>query len=160
MLDLLNQYSIQNIIIFIIFLALAVRGSVSFFDWARDRVKKAIFHSDIPNQLKDNIQDHSKSIEELQESIAEIRDLVSLLIQSDKDAIKAYITKQHHCFVYQRGWIDDYSLNCIEQRYNHYKDEGGNSFIGTLMQELRKLPKQPFEDNEFKKEDLNESKNN
>ena len=37
-------------------------------------------------------------------------------------------------------WIDDYSLDCIERRYKHYIDEGGNSFIGQLMIEIRKLP--------------------
>ena len=40
-------------------------------------------------------------------------------------------------------WIDDYSLDCIERRYKHYIDEGGNSFIGQLMIEIRKLPHQP-----------------
>lgn len=145
MLELLKLYSLQDIMIFIILLALAIKGCVSFMDWVKERVGKAVDQSNIPNQLKNNIQNHSKQISELKDEVSEIRDLVYLLIQSDKDAIKAYITKQHHYFVYQKGWIDDYSLNCIEERYGHYQDQGGNSFIGMLMQELRQLPKQSLE---------------
>ena len=40
------------------------------------------------------------------------------------------------------GWIDDFSLDCLERRYQHYADEGGNSFIEGFMEELRALPKQ------------------
>jgi hypothetical protein len=63
-------------------------------------------------------------------------------VDSDKDDIKAFITDKHHYFCYERKWIDDYSMDCIERRYSHYKDEGGNSFIATLMDELKALPKQ------------------
>ena len=160
MLDLLKSYSLQDIIIFIVLLALAIKGCISFFDWMKERVNKAVMHSDMPNQLKSNIQNHSKQIAQIKTDITEIKDLINLLIESDKDAIKAFITRQHHYFVYQKGWVDDYSLNCVEQRYNHYKDQGGNSFITTLMTDLRQLPKQPPEV-ESKKEDLiNESKDN
>jgi hypothetical protein len=44
------------------------------------------------------------------------------------------------------GWIDDYSMECCERRYQHYKDEGGNSFIKGFMEDLRALPKKPPED--------------
>lgn len=66
---------------------------------------------------------------------------VDMLIASDKDDIKAYITKEHHYFCYEKGYIDDYSLDCLERRYGHYKDEGGNSFAEDLMKDVRTLPK-------------------
>lgn len=56
-----------------------------------------------------------------------------MLIDSDRDDIKSYITREHHYFCYQKGWIDDFSLDCCERRYKHYSDEGGNSFIGQFM---------------------------
>jgi hypothetical protein len=65
-----------------------------------------------------------------------------MLIDSDKDDIKAFITREHHYFCYQKGWVDDYSLDCVERRYAHYEQEGGNSFVEDLMKDLRKLPKQ------------------
>ena len=66
-----------------------------------------------------------------------------MLIESDKDDIKAWLTQQHHYFCFQKGYIDDYSLDCMEKRYKHYADEGGNSFVATLMSEVRALPKMP-----------------
>ena len=67
---------------------------------------------------------------------------VDMLTASDKDAIKAFITREHHYFCYQKGWIDDYSLDCLERRYQHYVEEEGNSFVGQLMEEIRALPRQ------------------
>ena len=64
-----------------------------------------------------------------------------MLIESDRDDIKSFITREHHRFCYQVGWIDDFSLDCIEKRYKHYKNEGGNTFIDGFMEELRALPK-------------------
>ena len=75
------------------------------------------------------------------EKIEKIIDAIELLTQSDKDDIKAWITEKHHYFCYEKGQIDDYSLDCIEKRYSHYKDEGGNSFIDDLMNDLRSLKK-------------------
>lgn len=68
--------------------------------------------------------------------------ILQLLIESDKDAIKSFIVKEHHYHLRQ-GWIDDFSLDTIEKRYGHYKEEGGNSYIGDLIQDLRALPNFP-----------------
>ena len=84
----------------------------------------------------------------MNKAIDTLTEKVNILIDSDKDAIKAYITQQHHYFTYQKGWIDDYSLDCIERRYDHYQDEGGNSFISSLMEEIRNLPKKDIEKEE------------
>ena len=75
------------------------------------------------------------------DAIERIEKSIDLLLASDKDDIKAWITQQHHYFCYQLGYIDDYNLDCIEKRYGHYKDEGGNSFVHGLMEEIRALPK-------------------
>ena len=144
MIDLLTKYSLQDIIIYIVLLALAIKGCISFIDWTKQHINKTIQTKvQQPKKIKNDLEDHSKQINDLKDSISQIKELVNLLIKSDRDDIKAFITRQHHYFVYQKGWIDDYSLDCIEKRYDHYKDEGGNSFIKSLMIELRALPKQP-----------------
>lgn len=74
--------------------------------------------------------------------LKELSTKIDMLIDSDKDAIKSYITKEHHYYCYQLGWIDDFSLDCLERRYQHYTDYKGNSFISGLMEELRNLPNQ------------------
>lgn len=82
-----------------------------------------------------NIQ--AQTIDEIQH----LKENITNLTASDKDDIKAWITEKHHHFCYEIKYIDDYSLDCIEKRYAHYVDEGGNSFIRTLMEEIRNLPK-------------------
>ena len=54
--------------------------------------------------------------------LKELSTKIDMLIDSDKDAIKSYITKEHHYYCYQVGWIDDFSLDCLEKRYQHYED--------------------------------------
>ena len=81
--------------------------------------------------------------EKIFEEIKLFKQQLEMIIESDKDDIKSWITEKHHFYCYERKWIDDYSMDCIEKRYRHYKDEGGNSFIEELMNELRSLPKTP-----------------
>ena len=139
----LQNYSIEEILTFIVAIAVAVKGCISFLDWAIARLKQAFEVSDQPKKLKQKIQDHTQQIQELKEIIEKLSDKIDVLIKSDRDDIKAFITREHHSFCYEKGWIDDYSLDCIEKRYDHYKEEGGNSFIATLMDEVRALPKKP-----------------
>lgn len=143
MLELLRQFSLETIFTFIILLSLAVKGGVSFFDWSFDRIKTFIYKNEEPKRLKNKIENHQERINDLRDSIKELSKKIDILLDSDRDDIKAYITSQHHYFCYQKGWIDDYTLDCIEKRYAHYKEENGNSFIGGLMGQLRALPKRP-----------------
>ena len=85
-----------------------------------------------------SLEENDKKTEQYLEHLGK---KIDMLIDSDKDAIKAYITQKHHFFCYEQGWIDDFSLDCIERRYQHYKEEGGNTFIDGFMGELRQLPK-------------------
>lgn len=153
MLDLLKNYSIEEIITFIIILCLSIKGSVSFFDWAKDRLKKSFNEEEEQSKEIESIQDELdedkenfntlfQEYKELEGSLKEVVNKVNLLIDSDKDSIKSYITEKHHEFCDQ-GWIDDYTMDCIEKRYEHYIEEHGNSFIERLMKELRELPNQP-----------------
>lgn len=47
---------------------------------------------------------------------------IDMLIDSDKDDIKSFITEKHHYYCYKVGYIDDFSLDCIEKRFKHYSD--------------------------------------
>lgn len=97
------------------------------------------------NQERDlrdkQIREIHKTQEEDREKINHLYQSVGILIDSDKDDIKAWITEKHHYFVNVLGEIDNYSLDCIEKRFQHYKDENGNSFIEDLVEDLRALPK-------------------
>lgn len=154
MLDLLQHYSISEIFLFIILLALAFKGVVTFFEWLQEHIKKA-FNIKIgkiseKERVDKKIEDGEIFMNELREhqkindeTLKSLSKKIDVLVQSDKDDIKAYITKEHHKFCYDKGWIDDFSLDCLEKRFKHYADEGGNSFICGFMEELRALPKRP-----------------
>ena len=150
--DLLNTYSVDQILLFIVLLAAAIKGIVSWIDWARGRGEKIFEKKSKKTALQDSVNNLIQAQEnmkndisncqiQLKHTIDDIKKAINLLTESDKDDIKAWITEKHHYFCYQIGWIDDYSLDCIEKRYGHYKDEGGNTFIDELMEEIRALPK-------------------
>ena len=153
MIELLQKYSPSDILMFTILLALAVKSLISFFDWAYERFQR-IFNKEYSKlnkqqELEKRLQRGDEIIKTLQANqqmtdkvLQNLSAKIDMLVDSDKDAIKSYITKQHHYFCYQTKWIDDFSLDCLEKRYGHYADQGGNSFIEGFMEELRALPKQ------------------
>lgn len=153
MINLLQRYSISEILIFIVLLALAIKGVITFIDWVHEKIKKAFNKQqnkiDEKKKILDKLDQDGQLIASLQQQQAETDKILNVLskkidtlIKSDKDDIRAFITKEHHYFCYQKGWVDDFSLQCIENRYNNYVEEGGNSFIKGFMDQLRALPKQ------------------
>lgn len=141
MLELLSAFSLTEVVTFLVLLAGAIKGFVSFWDWAVARLRQAFKKE---SQREDNTAEIKKlkdKVHEIDDVLKKLSENVELLMQSDRDDIKAWITEKHHYYCYTQGWIDDYSIDCIEKRYEHYKTEGGNSFVLDLMQDLRKLPK-------------------
>lgn len=148
---LLQEFSLTQILTFIVLAAAAIKGIITFFDWTKDKMKEKVHQDERPENLAQQINNieliHHKDIEtlkqrdiELQTQLTKLTEKIDLLIKSDKDNIKAWITEQYYKFTDQ-GNIDNYSLDCIEHRYEHYAQEGGNSFVETLMKEIRALPK-------------------
>ena len=154
MIELLATYSLAEILTFIITFALAIKGFVTFWDWAVERVRKIFKKESQKDREKQLLEERllrgdikmkelTQQQEKTKQQLDDINNKIDLLISSDRDDIKSYITKEHHFFVYNKRWIDDYSLDCIERRYNHYKEEGGNSFVKDLIDEIKELPKTP-----------------
>lgn len=172
--DLLTTYSVAEIFLFVIALAAAIKGVVTFWDWGYERLKKKfrkdiededfeskvmskfegiatqidsirISHQDDKNEIVSQIKNvtiqHTLDKQELIGEIQKTKETMEVLLASDKDDIKSWITEKHHYFCYEKKVIDDYSLDCIEKRYQHYVDEGGNSYVATLMKDIRALPK-------------------
>ena len=61
--DLLANYSVNEIIIFIVTLALAIKGCVSFFDWAMDRLRKVFNKEQKDKDLNSRISADEKKIQ-------------------------------------------------------------------------------------------------
>ena len=141
LIQLLKQFDITTFLTFIIVLALAAKGVIIFFDWVKERLMK-MFNKQTKKQRQiEQLQQQENTIKELKNNMESIQSKMNLLIESDKDDIKAWITEKHHFYCYQQKYIDDYTLDCLEKRFSHYEVEGGNSFVHNLMEELRALPK-------------------
>jgi Na+/phosphate symporter len=149
---LLAQYSLTEILIFLFIFGAALKTVISMIDYFWERLVKIFKKQQAQKQHEEDFNDHvqksEKQIKELydmhaktEENLDKILNSIQLLINSDKDDIKAWITEKHHYYCYERKYIDDYSLDCIEKRYTHYRNEGGNSFIEDLMKDIRRLPK-------------------
>lgn len=150
--EILTQYSITEILVFLFVLIASIKTTLNSMEYLWERISK-IFkkqQKDIEQQedFTKHVQESEKQIKELydlhtktEENLNRIIDSMQLLINSDKDDIKAWITEKHHYYCYEKKHIDDYSLDCIEKRYTHYRNEGGNSFVEDLMKDIRRLPK-------------------
>lgn len=148
MIELFQKFTFPDIVTFIVLFALAIKGIISFFEWSQQKIGKVLHIKNDKEQMKQKLLKNTELIEKItnkqnntDEYLQKMSQKIDLLIQSDKDAIKSYITGEHHKFCYDLKEIDDFSLDCLQKRYRHYADEGGNSFIEGFMQDLRKLPR-------------------
>lgn len=164
MIELLSTVSVSQILIYGALFAIAAKEFLTVKDFFNKRNKDKNTEENNEKRQVEQILGAIKKLEDMlcqqeEEDIKlhqDIKDLyeywkarekdyhkvLTLLIESDKDAIKSFIVKEHHHYIRQ-GWIDDFSLDTIEKRYSHYKEEGGNSYIGDLIQDLRALPNFP-----------------
>lgn len=157
MLDLLEKLegqSFVSILVWVVLIAFAIKGLIGYIDWAQSEVDTAVSKRKKAEKKEESIQEqldkNKRENQELKENQQKMMELINgltekieLLIVSDKDDIKSFLTREHHYFCYQQGWIDDYSLECCERRFEHYQAEHGNSYIENFMNEMRALPKQP-----------------
>ena len=95
------------------------------------------------NKLHGRFDLIEKRLDDLELRMAASEGKLQDLTDSDMHDIKAWIVGQYQHFYVRQGWIDAYSADTIEKRYEDYKKEGGNSYIATLMEHMRTLPMDP-----------------
>lgn len=156
--QLLTTFSPMTIILCIIMIFLAFKAIMDYKTWMQSFANEAYKKrqdkekelSDI-QELKDSVNSIAEDISGIKVSLVKLSSQVDTLTESDKDDIKAFITREYHYFVEQVGWIDDYSMDCLEKRYAHYVAYRGNTFVGELMKALRALPRK-YEDRIIRKD--------
>lgn len=165
MLDLLEKLegqSFVSILIWVVLIAFAIKGFIGYMDWMQNEMDVVISKRKKAEKKEESIQEQinknrrenqelKENQQKMMELINELTKKIEMLIDSDKDDIKSFLTREHHYFCYQQGWIDDYSLECCERRFEHYRAEDGNSYIESFMKEMRALPKQPIQPNKQQK---------
>lgn len=170
--ELLTDFTLAQIITITIGLLLAAKGAIGFFVYFKELYDKK-FNKDYAAKQKENLlEDHYKNCKEqskmtvqlcnqveekldhlkediddkfeaLDQRIDNLDEQINTLTISDMHDIKQAITEAYHHHVEQEKWIDDFTLNCLEHRYDDYKKENGNSFVGGMMEQIRKLPRKP-----------------
>ena len=147
MLDLLSKYSIGEILIFIIIFSLGIKQAIELKDWFKSKLKKntdeVISEQERNKVIDKKLEQYDKALNNINDYIEKFNNQLNILINSDKDDIKSSIVEKHHYFCYTQKWIDDYSMDCLERRYAHYVEENGNSYVESLMEQLRALPRAP-----------------
>ena len=133
--ELFATYSVGQIIVFIIILLLAIKEFFSLIDFFNNRAK-SLFDREKKKQEND------VSLQELVKKMDEISARLNLLTESDKDDIRGWIVEKYHYCQSLDMPIDSFTMDTIEKRYQHYKDEGGNSYITHIMEELRSMAKE------------------
>ena len=147
---LITQYTLPTIFVGgIVFIAI-FKEIVKFINWFKKMIIEPIQHRAEEKQQYEERLARTEALTtallnknaEQDKDLKAIHDAIKLLIDSDKDSIKAWITECHHRLM-EQGWVDDYTLSCIEARYDHYTKENGNSFVQDLMTDIRSLPHFP-----------------
>lgn len=152
--ELLTRYGATDVLIFCTVLAAAVKGLITFWDWLWGRIRQVTDRDYKARNERKALEEKVGSLEafyaerekvdsrfaEVDATFEKINKQIDTLIRSDREQIKAYITGKYHEFM-EKGYVDDYSMQCLEEQYAIYVEEDGNSFIGTMMRELRGLPR-------------------
>ena len=103
-------------------------------------IKEASDESD--TTLVEKMNQYETRQEEINAKIDAVHESMNLLIESDKESIRSFITLQYYeC--QEKGYIEVYVLQALEDRYEKYLIENGDSFIANLVKEMRKLPHVP-----------------
>ena len=75
-------------------------------------------------------------------SIKSVKDVwaaFSTLQEAQRAALRDRIVQAHDYFS-EKGCIGKYSLSSLEDMFRCYTELGGNEFVHSLMEEIRKLP--------------------
>lgn len=164
MIELLSTLTLTQVVIYAVLILIGVKELFSLYDFFKKRLDKKYDNENNDKKqtekileeiksLKQEIQTQKEEFNVLKENLFAFKEqyenkenkqqeTLKLLMKSDRDAIKSFIVKEYHHFIEQQ-WIDDFSLDTIEKRFTHYKEEGGNSYICNLMKDLRELPNVP-----------------
>ena len=89
--------------------------------------------------LEAQLNSYSISLSDLNLKVTAMDEKTNLLIESDKEGIKSYITDKYYAAI-DKCYIPIHDLDTIELRYQKYLDENGNTYIAAIMDKLRKLP--------------------
>ena len=167
MLELLAAFSVEQILVFSIMLILAIKGGVDLFDWAHEKYIKKFNKDHLALNQQESLRQQQEEYrkqqtealekyvslenkiysltEDINEKVNNIESQLAQLTKSDMHDIKSWVVEKHH-YLTAQGWVDDFTMDTIEKRFEDYKKENGNSYVAGLVSEIRELPHYPPKD--------------
>jgi hypothetical protein len=92
--------------------------------------------------LENQLKSYENTIDNLNIKLSNMDEKTNLLIESDKEGIKSFIIDKYYQALEDK-YIKLHVLQGLELRYEKYLQENGNTYIGRLMNEIRKMPNEP-----------------
>nr|DAW33824.1 MAG TPA: hypothetical protein [Caudoviricetes sp.] len=94
---------------------------------------------DQDSMIETKMTELNTTMSDFRKDINANKDQLDVLIASDKESIKSFIVS---CYYQAKsdGYVNSHLMQIIEERYETYKKENGNSYVGGLMNELRAFP--------------------
>ena len=94
------------------------------------------------DEIKNTLMIIDPKVKILEDKISKLESQINVLITSDVEYIRAYITDSYKKFVKELHHIDLMSLQNVESIYNRFLQETGSEdeFLSKLMRALRNLP--------------------
>lgn len=136
MVQFFQQYTIEATIIFLFMFGTALKQGYELVQYFRN---KTVDHVDKIREQEEALEQVIKNMQQQQKQLQSITDKIDELLVSDKDSIKSWIVMLYKQYKKDPSGLDSMQMDLLERRFSHYKQEGGNSYIDNLMQELREI---------------------
>lgn len=157
---LFSQYSIEALILLIVMLGFSIKVISELWEWFYNKFKDHFSfrtqrdqdHQQLISEIKElssEIKSTKKEIQFLKQDMNQFSKEMKITTERLQENTRNYIIDKHHYFCFKIKAIDDLSLQSLERRFLYYKAAGGNSFIDGLMEEIRKLPRLSFQNEEL-----------
>lgn len=92
--------------------------------------------------LENQIKSYEEVLDNLSIKLSNMDEKTTMLIDSDKEEIKSFIIDKYYQ-AKNDGYIELHVLQGLELRFAKYLQENGNTYVGRLMNEIRKMPNDP-----------------
>lgn len=144
MTNLLNTFDIGTIILVLFMAAVAIKQGLELYHYFHNKIYGIYSEED---RKKDTIEKIQLSMEKMNQQVEKIDKKTTMLQQSDMDAIKSWIVMLYRKYKKAPSELDHMEMDLLERRYEHYKQQGGNSYIDEIMEDLRAIYKEKGESN-------------
>lgn len=142
--QLLETYSVGEIVIFLVFLITALREFIGLIDFFKARGRLQLNREKEKEENSDSLRMLGEKIDKIENQLNSMSNQLRILTESDRDDIKSWLVEKYNYYnAFPARKLSTHTMDTIEKRYSHYKEEGGNSYIdNTILPGLREMAKE------------------